>query len=156
MNNDKILMSQAAFDRYQKEYDKRVNIDRERIKEALVEARSQGDLSENAEYDAAREEQGKNESRILELKNILDHAVISDNFTYDNNIGKEITVKYLDLNKNYTFILCQSDHDADIFNKKISSESPLGKAVKDAMVGDIQTVATESGKEHKIEILKIK
>jgi len=130
--------------------------DRPRVIEALKEARAQGDLSENAEYDAARDEQARIENEIKELEEIIKSAEIIEDYSSTNNVGKTITVKYLDDNEEESFSLVSSSLESDPFNGKISKESPLGRAVLEAKEGDEKTVKTETGNEFKIAVISIK
>lgn len=119
-------------------------VDRVRIREAIKDAREQGDLSENADYSSAREQQASIEARILEIENILKHAKILD--------VTRVTVKYLDRNKVFTYEIVGTI-EADPFAGKISNDSPLGKAITNHKVGDIFYITTESGKELKLELV---
>ena len=130
--------------------------DRPRVIEALKDARAQGDLSENAEYDAARDEQARIENEIKELEEIIKSAVIIEENQSSDNVGKTITVLYVDDEEEDTFSLVSSSLESDPFNGKISKESPLGKAVFEANVGDVVNVKTESGSEFKVKVINIK
>ena len=130
--------------------------DRPRVIEALKDARAQGDLSENAEYDAARDEQARIENEIKELEEIIKSAVIIEENQSSDNVGKTITVVYVDDNEEDTFSLVSSSLESDPFNGKISKESPLGRAVFEANIGDVVNVKTESGSEFKVKVINIK
>ena len=96
MTKDEVFeLSRAGADALQEELEKLKTVDRIQIREAIKEAREQGDLSENADYSSAREQQANIEARILEIENILKHAKIMDVNT--------VTVKYKDLNRVSTF-----------------------------------------------------
>ncbi|MGM9969564.1 MAG: transcription elongation factor GreA [Anaeroplasma sp.] len=127
------------------ELDRRKNQDRTRIKEAIKEAREQGDLSENADYASAREEQASNEARIAEIENILKHARIVEE--------TKITVRYVKLNKIQTYEICGSESNP--FEGKISNDSPLAKAVYGHKAGDIFFMTTESGTDIELELIAI-
>ena len=120
--------------------------ERDRIKEAIKVAREQGDLSENADYTSAREEQSKNEARISEIEDILKHAHIVEITT--------VKVRYIQKNQVKTYQICGSETDP--FAGKISNESPLAKAVLNHKAGDHVFMTTESGKDMELEILEIK
>lgn len=120
--------------------------ERNRIKEAIREAREQGDLSENADYTSAREEQSKNEARINEIEDTLKHARIVEITT--------VTVRYIAKNQIKKYEICGSETDP--FSGKISNESPLAKAVLGHKAGDHVFMTTESGKDMEIELLEIK
>ena len=124
--------------------------------EALQEARAQGDLSENADYDAAREEQSRIESRILELQNILKNVKIIAESTDDSKvtIGKNIKVEFVGkgLTKEYKLV---GTIEANPFDGKISNESPLGKAVLNKKIGSTIKFKSETGKELEVKIISI-
>lgn len=132
------------------------DVERPRVIEALKDARAQGDLSENAEYDAARDEQARIENEIKELEAILKSAVIIDDIASNSNIGKTITVKYLASNEEEVFSLVSDSLEADPFNGKISKESPLGRAVLEAKAGEEKTVKIDNDREFKILVVSIK
>jgi transcription elongation factor GreA len=118
------------------------------IAEQLKIARAFGDLSENAEYDAAKNEQAKNEYDIQQLENELKNARIIDENAIDNTtVGVGATVKLADMNdktKKYTFQIVGSA-EADPLNGRISNESPIGKAVLGHKAGDVVEVVTPGG-----------
>ncbi len=154
--NSKHQLTKEGFEQIAAKLQKLKDEDRPRVIEALKEARAQGDLSENAEYDAARDEQARIENEIKELEEIIKSAVIIEESTGANNVGKTITVKYLDDEELETFNLVSSSLEADPFNGKISKEAPLGRAVLEAKAGDEKTVKTESGFEFKVLVMEIK
>lgn len=123
--------------------------------EALKEARAQGDLSENADYDAAREEQGRIEARIVEIEAILKNVKIIVKDTSDKvSAGKHVTIKFLNTDTTHVYEVVGTI-EADPFNGKISVDSPLGKAIFGRSLGDTVTVVTETGNEFKVEIVKV-
>ena len=147
-NKDEVFeLSQHGAQQLKDELEKLKTVDRIQIREAIKEAREQGDLYENADYSSAREQQATIEARILEIENILKHAKIMDVNT--------VTVRYVDLNKVRTFQIVGTI-EANPFAGKISNDSPLGKAVVGKKVGDIFYVSTETGNELKLELLEIK
>ena len=112
--------------------------------ELIKEARGFGDLSENSEYDEAKNEQGKLYSRIAELEDILLHAVIVDESEMDSDkiyIGCTVTVTNLDMRK-------QLPQEADVMNRAISEDSPFGKALMGRKAGDEVTVEAPKGVIH--------
>ena len=120
--------------------------------QALQDARSQGDLSENADYDAARDEQARLNARSLELENIIkNHKIIEVDKSKKVSIGKNVNITYVDLDKTFDFAIVGTI-EADPINGKISSESPLGKALMGVKKGDTVTVVSESGKESRVLI----
>ncbi len=130
----------------EEELAKRKNEIRTKIVTAIREAREQGDLSENADYKSAREEQSANESRIQEIEHILKYAHIVD-VIY-------VKVRYTDLKKDVEYEICGSESDP--FRNKISNDSPLAKAIAGHKKGDKFIMTTESGKDIRLELLSIK
>ena len=128
--------------------------ERPRIIEAIKEARAQGDLSENADYDAARDEQAKIEARIQELEYMLEPAKIIEKKSGDVvGVGTTVTVKYVDDDEEEVYSIVGS-MEADPFENKISNESPIGKAIMDKKVGDTISVESPNGS-YDIKIVKI-
>lgn len=126
--------------------------------EALKEARAQGDLSENADYDAARNEQARIEAKITEIENILKNfKLIKANALEDDkvNIGKIVTVRYAGTDNLADFYLVGSI-ETDPRQRKISIDSPIGKALMNKSEGETVEVKTETGKIFKLEIVEIK
>ena len=117
-------------------------------------ARGFGDLSENSEYDEAKNEQGKLYSRIAEVENILLHAVIVEEDVGQTDIvtiGSKVTISAIDSGKTLVFKVVGSQ-EADFPNGAISEDSPVGKALMGARVGDIVTVEAPRGSmDYKIE-----
>ena len=140
-------LSQHGAQTLKDELEKLKTVDRVQIREAIKEAREQGDLSENADYSSAREQQANIEARILEIENILKHAKIMDVNT--------VTVKYVDLGIEKTFQIVGTI-EADPFAGKISNDSPLGKAISGKNVGDTFIIAAENGKEHRVQLVDLK
>jgi transcription elongation factor GreA len=130
------------------------NNERGRIIESLKEARAQGDLSENADYDSARDEQARVESRIKDLEIIIKNStVIEDNKSSSSNLGKKITLEFEDKTTS-DFILVGS-LESNPLDGKISNESPLGAAILHHKQGDKVLVKTENGSEFRVLIKKI-
>jgi len=128
-------------------------VKRKEVAEKLKEARAQGDLSENAEYDAAKDEQRDIEARIEEIELILKNAeVVLDEETDKDSVGIGCTVKVLDVeyDEELEYKIVGST-EANSLKGKISNESPLGQALKGAKVGETVTVETEMGElEYKV------
>ncbi|AAZ43791.1 transcription elongation factor GreA [Mycoplasmopsis synoviae] len=153
MEQEKIFLSQETLDKYKKEYEKLVKVDRVEIQNALKEARAQGDLSENAEYDVARDKQAVVEARILELEGILDKAqLIKHKDENTISIGSKVTFLDLSTNKEDE-VTIMGIHDADPFNKKISNYSPLATAMMSKKEGD--TVEVEGLEKYEIKIISV-
>ena len=134
------------------------NVQRPKVVEAIAEARSHGDLKENAEYHAAKEQQALIESRVIAINDIIARANVIDVTKIDNN-GKVIfgsTVKLQDLESDakITYKLVGQD-EADIKKDLIFFKSPIGKALIGKNIGEMVTVNTPSG-ERNFEILEVK
>ena len=128
---------------------------RDEIVKAIKEARALGDLSENADYHAARDDQAKLEARIKELELSLDNAVIIDDANVDEvSIGSTVDIKYVDGGDIEEYKIVGS-HEADPFNNKISNESPIAKVIIGKKKGDIVTVESPNGN-YEIQIQEIK
>ena len=117
------------------------------VAELIKEARSYGDLSENSEYDEAKNEQGKLYSRIAELEEILLHAVVVDEAEDLGkvSIGSRVTVVRLDDNSVMPVYTIVGSQEANVMEKKISEDSPFGKALMGAKEGDTVTVDAPRG-----------
>lgn len=129
---------------------------RNEVLNSLKEARALGDLSENAEYDSAREEQGKLEARIKEVEYILEHATIIDDAQTEKDkvtIGSTVSLQYDgdDEVEEYKIVGSQ---EADPFNNKISNESPIAMAILGKKVGDMAEVDSPNGT-YKVKIVKV-
>ena len=123
-----------------------IQIKRPEVIKALKEARALGDLSENAEYDAARQEQAQTEARIKELESMIEHAVVIENVdTNEVSIGTRVTIEYVgdDDTEEYSIVGVK---EADPFNNKISNESPIARAILGKKIGDIVSVDSPNGK----------
>ena len=150
-------MSQERYDELKKELDYSKTTRADEVAELIKEARGFGDLSENSEYDEAKNEQGKLYSRIAELEDILLHAVIVDESEMDSDkisIGCTVTVTNLDMRKQLPAYKIVGSQEADPMDGKISDESPFGKAMLGKKVGDVVEVEAPIGIV-KYEILKI-
>ena len=142
MSEDKIYVTKEGLKKLQDEYDNLVHVVREQVKSDLKEARALGDLSENADYDAARDMQAQVESRIAELESMLSRYEIietSKGGSKTVRIGSTVTVKFLDTNKTEVFTIVGST-EADPLNGKLSNETPLAQAILDKKVGTTVTV----------------
>lgn len=122
----------------------------------ISEARDKGDLSENAEYDAAKEAQGYLEAKIAGLENELANARVLDTSKVDTSkvlILSKVRVKNMKFNKEFTYILV-SPSEADLKTGKISIESPIGKGLLGLKVGEMAEISVPAGV-MKLEILEI-
>ncbi len=148
------LTQQGLLD-LQTEIERLKTEDRKRNLEALKEARAQGDLSENADYDAARDEQAQIEARIKEIEGILkDYEIIKEDHSNKVNIGKTVVIKVGDLpEQEYTIV---GSLEADPLHNKISNESPIGKGIIGSKKGKKVTVKTETGRDIVVQIIDVK
>ena len=155
---EKETITSQGLEKIKKELEELKNIKRPKIVTAIAEARSHGDLKENAEYHAAKEEQSKNESRINEINDLIARANVVDVTLLekkDNVIfGSTIDLIDLDSKVKKTYKIVGKD-EADIKKKYIYFRSPIGKALIGKKRGDLVTVKTPSG-EKKIEIVEVK
>ena len=145
MSDTKIYLTSEGFLEIEQELDELKNIKRPEIIKALKDARALGDLSENADYDAARAEQAQIEGRILELEKIMENAEIIENKKSDVvELGVTVKLNYVDDEEEETYRIVGSK-EADPSNNKISNESPIAKAIMGAKVGEVRAVATPNG-----------
>ena len=146
MAQKKITMTQEGYDALVKELAWREGEERERIKNDIVTARGFGDLSENAEYDAARNAQAENEARILQLKHDIENAEIFDASRAVQgvvDIGSTVTVYDEELGEELLWRIVGSN-EADVIAGKISDQSPVGKALIGHRKGDTVTGVVEA------------
>ena len=134
------------------------NVQRPKIVAAIAEARSHGDLKENAEYHAAKEQQGLIEGRVLAINDLIARANVIDVTKIENNgkviFGATIKVQNLESNKEISYRLVGQD-EADIGKNLIFYKSPIGKALIGKSKGEMVSVTTPSG-EKNFEILEVK
>ena len=155
MSKDKeLFLTQEGLDELKKELDELIQVRRPEVINALKDARAQGDLSENAEYDAARNDQAVVEGRIRELEAMIEKAVIITNVNTDVvSIGTKVTLEYVDDEEEEEYSIVGSS-EADPFSNKISNESPIAKAIMGLKVGSIVSVDSPNGK-YNVKILAI-
>ena len=155
-NNEKVFLTDEGFLELETELNELKNVRRPAVIKALKEARALGDLSENADYDAARAEQAQVEGRILELEKIMENAVIIEKRTTDSvSLGTTVKIKYIDDDDDeYEEYRIVGSKEADPSNNKISNESPLAVAIMNAKAGEVRTVESPNGS-YDVEILEI-
>ena len=149
MAEKKIEMTQAGLEKLEKEYRHLLEIDRPEVIEALKMARSQGDLSENADYDAARGKQAEIEAEIKQIENTLSNCEIIDATKTSNKkvaLGSSVTIRNIDFGTESTFTIVGSV-ESDPVNGKISNACPLGEAIIGKSVGDIIDVKAVKSEE---------
>ncbi len=151
-----IYVTQEGYDKMVEELAFMKSKERPRISNAIAEAREKGDLSENAEYDAAKEAQGLLEMKIAKLEGDLGNARVLDATTVDTSRAQILTsvkVKNLKLNKEFVYQLV-SENEADLKSGRISVKSPIGKGILGKTIGDRVVINVPAGK-IEIEILDI-
>lgn len=142
----KIILTHEGLENLEKELQELKVVRRKDVAAKIKEARGQGDLSENAEYDAAKEEQAEIEARIVTIENMLRNAEVIDSGNVTDTVSIGNTIKLFDSefeeDIEYTIV---GSAEADPFNGKISNESPIGAAIIGHKVGDIVEVDTPDG-----------
>lgn len=152
---EQYIMTKKGYDEAKEKLKYLQTVKRQEIVERIAEARSHGDLSENAEYDAARNEQAANELEITELDYKLKNAVIleENNDTSTVHIGSKVKVYDEDLDEEEVYEITGST-EANAIENKISNESPVGAALLKHKVGDIVKIVAPDG-EYKLKIMEI-
>ena len=151
-----IYLSKVGYDNLKEELHRLKTIERPSIINQIAEARDKGDLSENAEYDAAKEAQGLLESRISKLEIDLSNSRVIDESKLNNNnvsLLSKVTIKNIANNNEMTYTIV-SESEADLSQKKISASSPIGKGLIGKKVGDITDIVVPNGT-LKFEIINI-
>ena len=145
--SEEILLTQEGYDKIVAEHEELVAVKRKEISERLKEAISYGDLSENAEYDAAKNEQAELEERILKLENMIRKAtIINEEEMSSDRVRVGLTVKVLDVEENeeMEFTIVGST-EADPFEGRISNESEVGKNLLGKRKGDTVQIVVPDG-----------
>lgn len=146
MSGKKVLLTYEGIKQLEAELENLKTFRRNDVAEKLKEARAQGDLSENAEYDAAKEEQAEIEVRIVELEKMLKNAVVIENEEAVEVVkpGYKVTVYDETFDEEVEYLIVGST-EADPINGKISNESPVGMALLNHRIGDEVEVETSEG-----------
>ena len=145
--SDITYLTQEGFDRLNAELDDLKGRGRLEISKAIAEAREKGDLSENAEYHAAKDEQGMLEMKINELELALANARVLDKSQLDISsvvVLSKVTIKNLKNSSELTYQLV-SESEADLKEKKISVESPIGEGLLGKKIGEVAEIETPAG-----------
>ena len=146
-NNEELLLTKDGFEKLENELEHLRNVKRKEIADRIKEAISYGDITDNAEYEDAKNEQAFVEGRIITLEKMLRRARLLEKSEDDHQVVLGSTVKLKDLNKDkeheYTIV---STAEADPSEKKISNESPVGKAILGLSVGEEVEVKVPAGK----------
>ena len=155
MKEKKTLLTEEGLNDLKKELDELINVKRPANLKAIKKARDKGDLSENANYDAAKNDQAELEGRIKKIEKMLENYEIIENKSSDKvGLGSTVEIKYVDDDETDEYKIVGSQ-EADPFMSKISNESPIAKALLNKKVGDIVDVESPNGV-YKIEITGIK
>ena len=147
MEAKKNILTYEGLKKYEEELQELKVVKRREVAQKIKEAREQGDLSENAEYDAAKDEQRDIEARIEELEKILKNAEVVDEDEVDLeriNIGCKVKILDIEYNEELEYKIVGST-EANSLKGKISNESPVGKALIGTKVGDVINVETPAG-----------
>lgn len=153
-DNKEYYLTEQGLDELKKELEELKLERRPAVIQALKDARALGDLSENAEYDAARSEQAEVEGRIAQLEKMIEKAVIIEkNESGEVSFGSKVTIEYLDDNEKETYTIVGTS-EVDPFENKISNESPLAQAIMGKKTGTKATVVADSGS-YDVKIVKI-
>ena len=154
--SSKVYLTNEGFLEIEEELNHLKEVKRPEVIKALKDARALGDLSENADYDAARNEQAQVEGRIKELELLLEKAELIEKADTDKvSLGTTVTIKYIDDDDDVEEYRIVGSKEADPSNDKISNESPLAKAVMGHKVGEVCVVESPNGN-YNVEILEIK
>ena len=145
--SDIIYLSKKGYEDLKNELNKLKTVDRPHVINQIAEARDKGDLSENAEYDAAKEAQGLLEARISKLEIDLSNSRIIDESKLDNSkvsLLSKVTIKNIANNSEMTYAIV-SESEADLAAKKISASSPIGKGLIGKVVNDVVDITVPNG-----------
>ncbi len=148
----KIVLTKEGHKKLEADLDYYIRVKRNEVAEQIATARGFGDLSENAEYDEAKNEQSRIEARIVEMENILRNCVVVDDndiTTNAVNVGTTVKVKNISMNKEFSYTIVGAN-ETNHREMKISSESPIGSALMGKKVGQQVSVTTPGG------VLKLK
>ncbi len=154
MDSKEVYLTEEGLNEIKKELDFLKLEKRPEVISALKDARAQGDLSENAEYDAARNEQALVESKIAELEHMIENAVVIKDVKTDKvSIGTNVKIEYVEDKETEVYSIVGSK-EADPFSNKISNESPIAQAIMGKKVGEIVDVTSPNG-QYSVKILEI-
>jgi transcription elongation factor GreA len=156
MVEENYQLTKEGYERLKKEKDELKKKLMGEIADRIKEARELGDLSENSEYEEAKNEQGRIDSRIKEIEYILEHAEIIEDQSDNSEVrlGKVVKIYDFKLKKETEFMLV-TPQEADLKDKKLSSDSAIGSAILGRKIGEKLTIKTAKGITKKIEIKDI-
>ena len=154
--SDIVYYTQQGLDKLKNELDFLKTTERRNIARQISEARDKGDLSENAEYDAAKEAQGLLEAKIAKMESEFSRARVLDESQMDNSkvfIMSKVTIKNMSNSTTMTYVIVP-ESEADLKNKKISVSSPIAKGLLGKRIGDVAEIKVPNGL-MKFEIIEI-
>ena len=156
MEEQKIVVTKEGLAELQKEYEYLIHVEREQVIDELRNARAQGDLSENADYDAARDHQARVEARIRQLDDMLKNIELIDEKKSSRSrtvrLGSTVTVEFQDTKERETYDIVGTV-ESDPLNGKLSNETPLAIAIMDHKTNDTVTVLVNPP--YKVKIVEI-
>ena len=153
--NKEIFLTKEGLNELQEELKDLKENKRPEVINQIKEARAQGDLSENAEYHAAKDKQGQIEARIKEIEYLIDNAtLISNTKSSTSKVGSTVEIEYVEDKETETYQIVGST-EADPFENKISNESPIAVAIIGKKVGDVVSIESPNGS-YDIRIVSIK
>ncbi|MBP6963404.1 MAG: transcription elongation factor GreA [Armatimonadetes bacterium] len=153
---NEIVLTAEGFKKIEQELERLRTVQRKEVAERIRESKDFGELSENSEYEDAKNEQAFVEGRIMELKRILHNALVIEKRDVKTNrvsIGSKVTVRDMDTKDEWVYTIVGSI-EADPAEDRISNESPVGEALMEQKVGDLVTVEAPAGEMH-LKIVKI-
>lgn len=152
---DKTWMTQESYDRLQDELRNLEEVERPAIARRIDEARQEGDLKENGGYHAAREQQSWNETRILQLKEIIENAEVGKPPADDGIVEPGMVIKATLGRREVTFLMGSREASPDVDMDVYSPDAPLGKAIMGHKVGESVDYEAPNGKKIKVELLEV-
>ncbi|MBR2826074.1 MAG: transcription elongation factor GreA [Erysipelotrichaceae bacterium] len=156
MEDNKVVVTKEGLAELQKEYEYLVHVERDQVIEELRAARAQGDLSENADYDAARDHQARVEARIRQLDDMLKNIVLIDGRKGRSKtvrLGSTVTLEFQDTMERETYTIVGTV-ESDPINGKLSNETPLAVAIMDHKVNDVVPVLVTPA--YNVKIIEVK
>ena len=154
--NKPVYLTQKGVEELKAELDDLINVKRPANIQSIKEARALGDLSENADYDSARNEQAVLEGRIKKIEQMLENYEIIEEASKDKvSLGSTVCIRYIDEDDETDEYMIVGSQEADPFASKISNESPIAIALMNHKAGEIVTVESPNGS-YQIEITEIK
>ncbi len=150
-----IFLTKEGYEEIKEELEDLINVKRPENVQAIKEARALGDLSENADYDAARNEQAELEAKIKKLQTIVDNVTIIEEVSKDKvGVGTTVKISYVEDPEEEDQYKIVGSQEADPFESKISNESPIAKALLGHKVGDTVNVLSPNGN-YQIKVIEI-